>query len=179
MSDNKLDTPKRHSYLPHAQKALIKKQEIARVQSDCMAFYRLGATKVKSDKELVERLEQFFDMCINLETPVTVEKMCLSLGYAVSSIWDIETGRRKGFSPETAEIIKKAKSFIQTCDADLAINGNMDRVVYLFRAKNYYGMKDQQDVVVTPNNPLGEVQDVDEIAKRVNADTANVIDIDD
>jgi hypothetical protein len=36
-------------------------------------------------------------------------------------------------------------------DAELAQEGKIQPVVYMFRAKNYYGMKDQQDVVVTPN----------------------------
>ena len=36
-------------------------------------------------------------------------------------------------------------------DAELAQEGKIQPVVYMFRAKNYYGMKDQQDVVLTPN----------------------------
>ena len=47
--------------------------------------------------------------------------------------------------------IKKAKNTIATMDAELAQEGKIQPVVYMFRAKNYYGMKDQQEVVVTPN----------------------------
>ena len=43
-------------------------------------------------------------------------------------------------------------------DAELAQEGKIQPVVYMFRAKNYYGMKDQQDVVVTPNQ-AGDFQD--------------------
>lgn len=176
MPDNKPSKQKKISYLPTAQKNLIKREEMAKVQTDCMEFYKLGAVKVKNDNELIERINEFLQLCIQLQTPVTVEKMCLSLGYATSTIWDWETGRRKGFSSDTAEIIKKAKSFIQTCDADLAIKGNMDKVVYIFRAKNYYGMKDQQDVVLTPNHALDTSEiDEEQLARRLLEDRSSTI----
>jgi hypothetical protein len=38
----------------------------------------------------------------------------------------------------------------------LVAEGKIPQVTYIFRAKNYYGMRDQQEVVLTPNNPLGD-----------------------
>ena len=34
----------------------------------------------------------------------------------------------------------------------MVTEGKINPVVYIFRAKNYFGMKDQQDLVLTPNN---------------------------
>ena len=51
-------------------------------------------------------------------------------------------------------------------DAGLAIEGKMNPVPYIFRAKNYYGLKDQTDVVVTSNNPLGDTIDAEVLEKK-------------
>ena len=65
--------------------------------------------KVQSDEELVERIDDYFRRCALRGQVPTVEEMCMSTGYAQSTIWDWENGRRQGFSSSTAEIIKKAK----------------------------------------------------------------------
>lgn len=50
-------------------------------------------------------------------------------------------------------IIKKAKGFMQTFDAKLVVSGKLNFLAYCFRAKNYYGMVDKQEMVLTPNQP--------------------------
>lgn len=107
--------------------------------------------KVKSDEELAERLNDYFRRCaMNGQVP-TVEEMCMSTGYTYWTCYDWETGRNKGFSPETSHIIKKAKDVLKTFDAKLVISGKLNFLAYCFRAKNYYGMVDKQEMVVTPN----------------------------
>ena len=63
-------------------------------------------------------------------------------------------------------IIKKAKGYLQTFDAKLVIAGKMNFLAYCFRAKNYYGMRDQQEVMITPNNPLGEATSPEELRRK-------------
>ena len=48
----------------------------------------------------------------------------------------------------------------------MVTNGAMNPVVYIFRSKNFYDMRDQTEVVVTPNNPLGDVVSVEEIEEK-------------
>ena len=93
--------------------------------------------------------------------------MCLYTGYSMSAVWNWENGRRDGFSAQTGEIIKKAKDFLKTFDAKLVISGQLNFLAYCFRAKNYYGMQDKQEVVLTPNQtPLGEQLQPKELAER-------------
>ena len=105
----------------------------------------------KNDDELCERLNWFFKTCEETNQLPTVEKMCLALSMPRSTVFDIESGRTRGFSSVNSDILKKAKNLIASLDAELAQEGKIQPVVYMFRAKNYYGMRDQQDVVVTPN----------------------------
>ena len=38
---------------------------------------------------------------------------------------------------------------------------------YIFRSKNFYGMKDVQDLVLTPNHPLGDAPDQKQLEERI------------
>ena len=137
-----------------------KRDVIAKTINNVLAISHAFADPVQSDEELCERLEFFFRNCSETRQLATVEKMCLSLGMTKESVFDIIEGKNKGFSRETSQILKKAKDFIAAIDAELALEGRIAPVVYIFRGKNYHGMRDQQEVVLTPNNTLNDYQDM-------------------
>ena len=66
-----------------------------------------------------------------------------------------------------ADVVKKAKDFIATMEAELARDGEINSTVYIFRAKNHFGMVDKQEVVVTPNTGMEEPMNAEEIIKNV------------
>ena len=127
--------------------------------------------KVKDDDELVERIDDYFKRCAISGQVPTVEEMCMSTGYAQSTIWDWENGRRQGFSNSTAEIIKKAKDVLKTFDAKLVISGKLNFLAYCFRAKNYYGMSDKTEYVLTPNVQSDSDYSAEDIKKRYLSDS--------
>lgn len=57
----------------------------------------------------------------------------------------------------------------------MVTEGKINPVVYIFRAKNYFGMKDQQDVVVRPDSPFGEQKTPEQLAAEYDV----IIDSDD
>lgn len=136
-----------------SNKALVRTDEdrelVKQLLRETVVAYR--QPKVNSDEELAERLNDYFNGCAATGQVPTVEEMCLSTGYAQATIWDWETGRRQGFTSATADIIKKAKDFMQTFDAKMVVTGKLNFLAYCFRAKNYYGMQDKSEVVLTPN----------------------------
>lgn len=137
-----------------------KRAFIAKTTQNMLELWRLGmAHPVQNDQEICERLDWLFARCAETQQLVTVEKIGLALGYATDTIKDWRNGRKPGFSPATKQILRTAMQLIAAADADLANEGKIQPVVYLFRAKNFYGMADQQEVVITPNNPLGDAQD--------------------
>lgn len=125
------------------------RQFVAGLLSETLHAYK--QPKVKSDEELQERLNDYFQHCADTGQIPTVEEMTLFVGYSRAYLWDLETGRRKGFSDSTADIIKKAKEFLATFDAKLAVTGKMNFLAYCFRAKNYYGMVDKAEYVIAPS----------------------------
>jgi len=63
-------------------------------------------------------------------------------------------------------MIKKAKQILASIDAELVSSGKIPQVVYIFRAKNFYQMSDQQEITInTQNNQELDMSETD-IAKR-------------
>jgi hypothetical protein len=77
--------------------------------------------------------------------------LAIAIDYDRKSLFDITDRAR--FKPEFADIIKKAKDMIANYDATFAQNGKQNSAVYIFRSKNFYGMKDVQQIeAVAPTN---------------------------
>jgi len=107
----------------------------------------------ESDEEFAERLNEFFQHCYESNEIPTVEKLALSLGTTRQTLWDWESTDRKGRL--VSDMIKHAKSMISAMDAELAMTGKIQPVVYIFRAKNYYGMRDQVDISAASEGSAG------------------------
>lgn len=155
---------------PNARMQLIEQDDekrafVAKAVENNLVFFNKGVReKVRSDEELCERLNWFFSECARTQQIPNIEKLANALGYHRNTLHTWETGQNPGFSPVTKEIISQAKQILASIDAELATEGKTQPVVYMFRAKNFYGMRDQQDVVVTPN--MGQQSDISTIEAK-------------
>ena len=111
---------------------------------------------VKDDDEMAERISDYYDRCANEGRTPVWEEVCLSLGYGLQRVNAIIHGTERGFTEITPEILKKAKDFQQSFDAKLVVAGKMNFLAYCFRAKCYYGMRDNAELPETTRNPMGE-----------------------
>lgn len=67
-----------------------------------------------------------------------------------------------------SDVIKKYKELIGSSEAELALDGKINPTVYIFRAKNYQGLSNKQEVVVTPNSTaVSEPKDVQAIIDNI------------
>lgn len=150
---------------PYAGVKISKEEHKALVQKALISSMRWYDRKPpKSDEESAQRMLEFFTVCIeNGEVP-TVEKMALAQGVVRQTLWEWEQGK---IGSTRADIVRKGKEMIASYDAEMVAKGKMNPVAYIFRAKNYFGMKDQQDIMVTPKNPMDEVERPEDIAKRL------------
>lgn len=146
------------------QEVRVNKELISTIMRNNLVFYKLP--RVKDDDELAERLEYFFEICMETGQIPTVEKMSLAIGYGYQALWAWEA-KVEPCSARRFDLIKSAKRLLSSIDAELAVTGKINPIVYIFRAKNYFGMKDTQEHILTPNNPLGEMVDATEIQKRL------------
>lgn len=142
-----------------------KAEDVSRILGNCLRLYRMP--KVRTVDELRERIGSFFVACMERGEIPTIEKLALSTGYCYNALWEWENGKAVSeLGAEAGEVVKKARDFLSAFESELVTEGKVNPVVYIFRAKNYFGLKDQQDYVVTPNNPLGDSENPATIAEK-------------
>lgn len=129
---------------------------------------RMKFPEIQTPEECAERLDFFFNYCSQTGDYPTVEKMCLALGGYSAKVKDWEVNGTKGWA--ISEMIKSAKQVIAAIDAELAATNNLPQVLYIFRAKNFYGLKDSHtNEIVRTSEP--------EIDEKTIAERYNIIDI--
>lgn len=127
---------------------------------------KLDTGRCTSAQELEERFQNLFEVCFQNNFIPTVEALALCSGWDRRTLWDIERGdTHKGDG--MSDVIKKAKDMISTLEAELARDGEINSTVYIFRAKNYYGMVDKQEVQVSASSSVNEPMNADAIINNV------------
>lgn len=137
-------------------------EEIKQIMTNVLYWYKREI--VKTDEECADRLNEFFKRLNDTGEVPTVEKMCLALGTTRTTVWEWEKGR---LGPARSNMIKKAKEILAALDAELVSKGKIPQITYIFRAKNFFGLSDKQELVLTPNQPLGADSDPAELQKRI------------
>ncbi len=112
--------------------------------------------KVNSNKELMERIDDYFRYCIDEEVPPTWEGLGLYCGYSRKTLHQWSTGAVKGFPDTesgftTQDIAQKAREILATLDATLVTTGKIPAIPYIFRGCNYYGLVNKQTVDIGTN----------------------------
>lgn len=153
---------------------LAKGEELSEKMAKLKVIYDMPKIDINSDDEVEQRINDYFDYCISAQLRPTVEGLGLALGVDRSTLYNWETKKTRGeLNDYRFNIIKKAKSYIAFLMSDLVMEGKINPVTWIFYAKNYFGMSDKQEVVLTPNDPLGESADREEIQKRLLEATSN------
>ena len=124
----------------------------------------IKAEPVKTDEECAERIERYFEGCAERGELPRWENLALSLGVTRACCWNWATGKQ--CSSARTKMMQRAKDILASIDADLVMRGKIPQVVYVFRSKNFYEMRDQQDMVITPNNPLGDAKTNEQLADK-------------
>lgn len=109
----------------------------ARALRRTMAVKSLNTGRCTSSQELADRFSKLFDLCFQNNFIPVVEMLALCSGFDRRDIWRIETEQiHKGSG--MSDIVKEAKNFIASIEAELARDGEINGSVYQFRAKNYF-----------------------------------------
>lgn len=121
---------------------------------------------VKTDEECEERICDYFQWCADTDTKPSVTGLASALGTNRQTMLQWERGETLA-GTRRSDVIKKAKGILATFMEEMAQNGKVNPVIGIFLMKNHFGFRDQQDVVLTPGNPLGDSEDPGEIQKRL------------
>lgn len=144
---------------------LSKKEDYyAKALKHSLQFFKAGP--VQSLKECDERINQFFHHVLDTGEVPTIEKLALSLGISpvVLKAWQI----RCPHGAEASELINRAVSVIASVDSEMGAMGVVSPIYYFFRATNFYGMKNTNQVNQTNVEiPASAVLKSSEIKKRL------------
>jgi hypothetical protein len=141
-----------------------KADDIRRIGATLLRWYNME--KAVTDEEIRERLEMYFVTTLEAGEIPTVEEMSLALGYDRKTLWCWEVGG-EGSTPVRRNLIKKAKEFLASFDAKLVQENKVNPTTYIFRAKNYFGLKDEVEYVLKPESPLGDTSNPNDIQRRI------------
>ena len=110
-----------------------------------------ASSKPKTVEELQDRFTEYFEKCVDEGMPPTIEGLALVSGWCRSTFYDIGEGK---VNVQFSDTIKRAKDYVCNYDALMATLGKVNAPVYIFRSKNFYDMKDVQEIKA---GPIGDV----------------------
>ena len=125
----------------------------------------LPKLNLKSVEEVTQRIKDYFTICAEDDMKPSVAGLALAMDIDRRYLWELREGR-KGKNPAVADTLKKAMKILDLQMVDYMQNGKINPVSGIFLMKNNFGYADKQEVVVTPNNPLGDTKDTKELEER-------------
>ena len=119
-----------------------------------LQLFNLPIVDMGNDKDVLQRVVEYFDICAKNDVKPSVTGMSLAFGIDRRRLWEYKEGV-KGNNTKVSDILKKAAIFLESQMADYMQNGKLNPLVGFFFMKNNFGYTDKQEVVITPNQPLG------------------------
>ena len=125
----------------------------------------LGKVDLTSVDEVAQRIRTYFEICADDDMKPSVAGLAVALDIDRTYLWEIRAGR-KGKNPEVANTLKRAMKLLDLQMVDYMQNGKINPVSGIFLMKNNFGYADKQEVVLTPNNPLGDTKDTKALEEK-------------
>lgn len=138
--------------------------ENARYIRFAMASLDLPPIDISDPEQVKERIAQYFQHCADNDRRPQIVGMCNWLGISRQALNEWKNGEVR--SATHGDIIKKAYGMLEEMWVDYMQNGKISPPTAIFLAKNFFNYKDVADVVVTPNNPMQDL-DAENARKRL------------
>lgn len=143
---------------------LSKPGDNSRFIRHAMASWNLPPIDISDPNQVEERIGHYFQYCADNDRKPQIVGLCNWLGITRDTLNTWKNGEYRAGTH--SDIVKRAVSVIEEMWADYMQAGKLNPATGIFLAKNWYGYKDVADVVVTPNNPLQDL-DADSARKRL------------
>ena len=138
------------------------------------------AVDMTRPKDVSERIGNYFRICAEDDMKPSVAGMALAFGIDRRTLWKWVNGIDSAYIPsESRDSLKKAYYFLNAQMENYMQNGKINPVAGIFLMKNNMGYADKQEVVLTPNNQLGETTSPEELQQKYLEATASDYEADD
>ena len=123
----------------------------------------------QDNNAVMERTRQYFQLCADDDMKPSVEGLALAYGINRRTLWRYANGVDCGHIPDLCkDTIKKAYVVLNAQMADYMQNGKINPVTGIFLMKNNMGYEDKTEMVVTPNQPLGDQKQPEQLEEYLN-----------
>lgn len=129
------------------QKAIkdVDKEYIKQTWKFALAVDALNVKRVENEEEMEERIQQLFDLCSRTGNIPTYESIAVACGIPIRTFYDMRKGEYEGYQ-QYSQIINRAKATVSLMESSMVRDGKIPPSLWIFRAKNYMGMKDVQQI---------------------------------
>lgn len=136
----------------------------ARFVSFMMEITPDSALDVNDVAEMRKRFIGYVQKCQEWDMKVGNQAAYYAIGLNKEQVTSFLTYDKS--NTERSVFLKKVQQFCAMYREGLMQDGKINPVTGIFWQKNYDGLRDQQEVVVTPNNPLGDTKSVAELTEK-------------
>lgn len=151
----KLIKPKQHRNRPDLAKFGEENTEPgdnSRYLRYALASWDLPPIDISDPKQVEQRIREYFQFCVDNDRKPNIKGLGNWIGVDDETVRRWRTGEYR--SETHRGVIKKAVDALQEMWWDYGQNGKCNPASWIFIGKNAFGMRDEQQVVITPNNPL-------------------------
>lgn len=129
-----------------------------------LSSWNLPPIDISDPKQVEQRIGEYFQHCAENDRRPQVVGMCNWLGITRSTLNTWLNGEYR--SSTHSDIIKKAYSFLEEMWAESMLTNRLNPATGCFIGKNWYQYSDTQQILVSPANPLQDMNP-DEARKRI------------
>lgn len=140
--------------------------EMSAMIVNAMNLSKMGKVNMHDPEAVERRVDEALMYMIEHDMKPTIESIALSFGVSRSQLWKWKEGVESNLPMESRNAIKRAYIITNQLLTQVMADGKINPIPAIFLLKNNHGYKDQTDVVVTPNNPMQDL-DADQARKRL------------
>lgn len=143
--------------------------EISTMIKNTMDISHWPDINTNDPQQVTERIDQYHLFCIQRDIKPDMSGLAMALGVTTKTVWAWENGVDSNKPQSVRNAIKKGRQMNEILLAQMMMNGKINPVTGIFLMKNNHGYKDQQDVVLTPNNPFpqGDANNIQQIVEAL------------
>ena len=128
---------------------------------------------MREPDQVRERIGRYFQLCAEDDMKPSVAGIALAFGVDRKTFWAWANNVDSAYLPnESRNFIKKAYQLLNAQMENYMQNGKINPVAGIFIMKNHFGYADKQEVVLTPNQQLGDQVPAEDLEKKYLEDVA-------
>lgn len=151
--------------------------EISNITRFTLAISQLPDINFGDPEQIIARTKEYLNLCATYKLRPGNLGLYAAWGVEANTVSKYLNQHAGETDNEKVTAIKKGKQMMALYRESLMANGKLNPVTGIFWQKNFDGMKDTQEVVLTPNNPLGESVNPEQIASNISQYDDDSIDV--